>query len=66
MQRPWLVFTRAIGVVVNKQDNGTIDFITVMFKTIDGNYVLANYAVGFLDVFTNNKDYICPAAILGL
>ena len=62
----WLVFTRAFGVVVDKRYNGMMDFLTVMFKTIDGEYVLSNYAVGFPDVFTNNLDKICPAAILGL
>lgn len=62
----WLIFTRAFGVVVGKTSNGTMDFITVMFGTIDGDYVLAHYAVGLPGVFTNDKDATCPAAILGL
>ena len=62
----WLVFTRAFGVVVDKHNRGAFDFLTVMFKTVDGDYVLSNYAVGFLDAFTNNKDHICPAAVIGL
>lgn len=62
----WLVFTKALGVVVDKHCNGMMDFLTVMFRTIDGDYVLSNYAVGFPNVFTNNHDALCPAAILGL
>lgn len=62
----WLVFTRAFGVVVDKHSKGSFDYLTVMFRTVDGDYVLSNYAVGFPDTFTNNKDYICPAAVIGL
>ena len=62
----WLHFTRAFGVVVEKHSRGTFDFLTVMFRTVDGDYVLSNYVVGFPDVFTNNKDHICPVAVIGL
>lgn len=62
----WLVFTRAFGVVVDKHSKETTDFLTAMFRTVDGNYVVANYAVGFPYVFTNNQDKTRPAALLGL
>ena len=62
----WLVFTRAFGVVVEKHSRGTFDFLTVMFRTVDGDYVLSNYVVGLPDLFTNNKDHICPVAVIGL
>ncbi len=63
----WLSFTRVIGIVVDKHDavnRNDIDTITVMFKTGDGNYKLNEYAVGYHDVLTNEKDFVAPAAVL--
>ena len=62
----WAAFTRAFGVVVGKHSKKTVDFLTVMFRTVDDDYVLAKYAVGFPYVFTNNQDKTRPAALLGL
>ena len=65
----WLGFTRVFGVVVDKHEatgSHDINRITVMFKTADGNYVLNNYGVGIHDIFTNGKDDVLPAAVLGL
>ena len=64
----WMAFTRAIGVVVDKHEatgTGDVDKITVMFKTEDGNYVINKYAVGTHNVFTNEKENVSPAAVLG-
>ena len=64
----WMAFTRAIGVVVDKHEAtgaGDVDKITVMFETDDGSYVINKYAVGTRDVFTNEKENVSPAAVLG-
>lgn len=64
----WMAFTRAIGVVVDKHEatgTGDVDKITVMFKTEDGSYVINKYAVGTHNVFTNEKENVSPAAVLG-
>ncbi len=64
----WLAFTRAIGVVIDKRETtsaGDVDEITVMFKTKEGSYVINKYAVGTHNVFTNEKENVSPAAVLG-
>ena len=56
--------TRAVGIVVDKLQATTeqgVDTITVMFKTVDGNYILNKYAVGVGNVSTNGKEYVRPA-----
>ena len=63
----WEVFTRVIGVIVDKHKSvgsNDIDSITVMFKTADNEHVLNKYAVNTHDVLTNNKDHIFPSAVL--
>ena len=59
--------TRAVGVVVDKLQATTeqgVDMITVMFKTMSGQYVLNKYAAGTSNVLTNGKNYVRPAAKL--
>ena len=56
--------TRAVGIVVDKLKATTeqgVDMITIMFKTLSGNYVLNKYAVGVENVSTNGKEYVLPA-----
>ena len=56
-----------IGIVVDKHeaiDERDIDKITVMFRTDDDRYVLNKYVVNSNDIFTNNKDFISPSAVL--
>lgn len=63
----YLNFTRVIGIVVDKHeanDERDIDKITVMFRTDDDRYVLNKYVVNSHDIFTNNKDFISPHAVL--
>ena len=63
----WLIFTRVIGVIVDKHeatDSKDIDTITVMFKTDDERYVLNKYVVNSHDIFINNKNEVPPAAVL--
>ena len=63
----YLNFTRVIGIVVEKHeanDERDIDKITVMFRTDDDRYVLNKYVVNSNDIFTNNKDFISPSAVL--
>ena len=63
----YLNFTRVIGIVVDKHeanDEKDIDKITVMFRTDDDRYVLNKYVVNSNDIFTNNKDFISPSAVL--
>ena len=63
----YLNFTRVIGIVVEKHeanDERDIDKITVMFRTDDDRYVLNKYVVNSKDIFTNNKDFISPSAVL--
>lgn len=65
----WLAFTRALGVVVDKHYATGIDdfdWITVMFKTNEGGYVLNKYIVGTQNVFMNNKDNVLPTITLNL
>jgi hypothetical protein len=60
-------FTRVIGIVVDKHeaiDERDIDKITVMFRTDDDRYLLNKYVVNSNDIFTNNKDFISPSAVL--
>ena len=60
-------FTKSIGIVVDKHeanDERDIDKITVMFRTDDDRYVLNKYVVNSNDIFTNNKDFISPSAVL--
>jgi hypothetical protein len=40
--------------------------ITVMFKTMEDNYVLNKYAVGTKSVLMNGKDYVQPAVIIDI
>ena len=59
--------TRAIGVVIEKSkavNEQGVDMITVMFKTMSGQYVLNKYAAGTSNVLTNGKNYVRPAAKL--
>ena len=63
----YLNFTRVIGIVIDKHeanDERDIDKITVMFRTDDDRYVLNKYVVNSNDIFTNNKDYVSPSAVL--
>jgi hypothetical protein len=63
----YLNFTRVIGIVIDKHeanDERDIDKITVMFRTDDDRYVLNKYVVNSNDIFTNNKDFISPSAVL--
>mgnify|MGYP003430542546 FL=1 len=63
----YLNFTRVIGIVIDKHeanDERDIDKITVMFRTDDDRYVLNKYIVNSNDIFTNNKDFISPSAVL--
>ena len=63
----YLNFTRVIGIVVDKHeanDEKDIDKITVMFRTDDDRYLLNKYVVNSNDIFTNNKDFISPSAVL--
>lgn len=63
----WGAYTRLIGVVVKKNKataTDTVDRLTVMFKTENDEYVLCQYAVGYEEVFTNNKELVSPAAVL--
>lgn len=63
----YLTFTRVIGIIVDKHKsigNKDMDMITVMFKTDDNRYVLNKYLLNSHDVFTNNKDFITPSAVL--
>lgn len=63
----YLNFTRVIGIVVDKHeanDERDIDKITVMFRTEDNRYLLNKYVVNSYDIFTNNKDFVPPSAVL--
>ena len=63
----YLNFTRVIGIVIDKHeanDERDIDKITVMFRTDDDRYVLNKYVVNSNDIFTINKDFISPSAVL--
>ena len=63
----WGAYTRLIGVVVKKTkatSTDNVDRITMMFKTEEDKYVLRQYAVGYKDIFTNNKELVPPAAML--
>ena len=62
-----LNLSRVIGIIVDKHkanDDRCIDKITAMFKTDDEQYVLNTYVVNTKDVFTDNKDFISPSAVL--
>ena len=62
-----LNLSRVIGIIVDKHkanDDRDIGKITTMFKTYDDRYVLNTYVVNTKDVFTNNKDFISPSAVL--
>jgi hypothetical protein len=59
--------TRVIGVVIEKSkavNEQGVDMITVMFKTMEDNYVLNKYAVGTKSVLMNGKDYVQPAVAI--
>ena len=61
--------TRAVGIVVDMYTATTgdgVDMITVMFKTMSGQYVLNKYAAGASNVLTNGKNYVRPAAKLDI
>ena len=63
----YLNFTRVIGIVVDKHeanDERDIDKVTVMFRTEDNRYLLNKYVVNSYDIFTNNKDFVPPSAVL--
>lgn len=63
----YLTLTRVIGIIVDKHKGNNkrdIDQITVMFRTDDNRYVLNKYIVNSHDIFTNNKDFISPSAVL--
>lgn len=63
----YLNFTRVIGIVVDKHkanDESDIDKITVMFRTEENRYLLNKYVVKSYDIFTNNKDFVPPSAVL--
>ena len=63
----WGAYTHLIGVIVKKNkasSTDNIDRITRMFKTEEDKYVLRQYAVGYKDIFTNNKELVPPAALL--
>lgn len=63
----YLNFTRAIGVVVEHHkasEPHDVDQISVMFQTENNSYVLRRYAVNTHDVFTNEKNYVLPAAVI--
>lgn len=62
-----LNLSRVIGIIVDKHkanDDRCIDKITAMFKTDDEQYVLNTYVVNTKDVFTDNKDFISPSAVI--
>ena len=61
--------TRAVGIVVDMCTATTrdgVDMITVMFKTMSGQYVLNKYAAGTSNVLTNGKNYVRPTAKLDI
>ena len=63
----YMNFIRVIGIVIDKceaNEPNNIDTITVMFKTSTDEYVTNKYAVNTHNVYTNNKDYVTPAAVL--
>ena len=62
-----LAFSRVVGMVVNKHKSTTpndVDQITVMFKTSTNEYVLNKYVVNSYNVFMNDKNYVCSAAVI--
>ena len=62
-----LAFSRVVGMVINKHKSTTpndVDQITVMFKTSTNEYVLNKYVVNSYNVFMNDKNYVCPAAVI--
>lgn len=65
----YMNFTRVIGIVVDKYESITpndVDQITVMFKTSINHYVLHKYVVNTNNVFTNEKNYVLPAAVIDI
>ena len=65
----YLNFIRIIGIVVDKHESITsndVDQITVMFKTSTNHYVLNKYVVNTRNVFFNEKNYVLPAAVIGI
>ena len=63
----YMNFVRVIGVVVDKCESNNpnnFDKITVMFKTSTDDYVINKYVVNTHNVYTNNKEYVTPAAVL--
>ncbi len=65
----YMNFTRVIGIVVDKHESITpndVDQITVMFKTSINHYVLHKYVVNTNNVFTNEKNYVLPAAVISI
>lgn len=65
----YMNFTRVIGIVVDKYESITpndVDQITVMFKSSINHYVLHKYVVNTNNVFTNEKNYVLPAAVIDI
>ena len=59
---------RVIGVVIDKHkavNERESDKITVIFNTNDG-CLLNTYIVNGIDVFTNDKDLVCPTATINI
>jgi hypothetical protein len=56
-------------VVIEKSkavEENDVDMITVMFQTMEDNYVLNKYAVGTKYVLMNGKDYVQPTATIDI
>ena len=63
----YLNLIRVVGIVVDKyksNDEMGVDTITVMFKTDDNRYIINKYVVNSHDVFTNNKEFVIPSAVI--
>ena len=65
----YLNLIRVVGVVVDKQEKTTsnnVDQITVLFKTTTNEYVIHKYAVDTQNVYTNEKNYVLPGAMINI
>lgn len=60
-------YTRAVGIVIDKVKSGSpkiSDNLIVMFKTKSNECVVNKYSVNTYNVFTNDKDFVIPAATI--
>ena len=65
----YLNLIRVVGVVVDKQEKTTsnnVDQITVLFKTTTNEYVIHKYAVDIQNIYTNEKNYVLPGAMINI